>query len=107
MDIIKSFINEYGMTILYAVITTIAGYIGTRCKAIYERYINTKIKKDVANTVVSAVEQIYKDLHGEEKFNQAVIAASEMLTEKGISATELELRMLIEAAVNEFNKSKE
>ena len=39
----------------------------------------------------------------EEKYEKALEAASEMLSEKGISVTELELKMLIEAAVGEFN----
>ena len=34
-------------------------------------------------------------------------AASEMLVEKGITITELEMRMLIEAALAEFNKAFE
>jgi hypothetical protein len=36
---------------------------------------------------------------------QALLAASEMLAEKGITITELEMRVLIEAAVAEFNQA--
>ena len=97
------FINTYGTTILYAIITTIAGYIGIAVKKIYQKYVDDKIKKDVAKTVVQAVEQIYKDLHGEDKLNMALQNASEMLELKGIIITELELLMLLEAAVSEFN----
>lgn len=88
-----------------AAITALAGYVGVALKDIFEKHINTKIKKDVARTVVKAVEQLYKDLHGEEKYNKAVEAMSEMLAEKGIAIGELEIRMLIESAVNEFNNS--
>ncbi len=52
---------------------------------------------------MQAVEQLYKDLHGEEKYNKAVEALIEMLGEKGIAISELEIKMLIEAAVVEFN----
>lgn len=97
------FINEYGTTIMYAIITTIAGYIGIVVKNLYQRYINDQTKRDVVKTVVRGVEQIYKDLHGEDKFNKALESASEMLALKGVNVTELELRMLIEAAVSEFN----
>lgn len=55
-------------------------------------------------TCVRAVEQIYTDLHGEEKLNKCIEAASAMLGEKNIVITDIEIRMLIEAAVNEFNK---
>lgn len=86
-------------------ITAIASYLGVTLKKLFEKHVNTKIKKDVARTVVKAVEQLYKDLHGEEKYNKAVEALSEMLAEKGIAVGELEIRMLIESAVNEFTSS--
>ena len=105
MEFIKLFISEYGTTILYAVLTALAGYIGIVAKRLYTKYVNDKTKQAVAKTVVQAVEQIYKDLHGEEKLNKALEAASEMLAEKGITITDLEMRMLIEAALAEFNKA--
>ena len=99
------FIDAYGMEILMAIVTALGGYIGIAVKRLYEKYINTKEKESVVKTVVQGVEQMYKDLHGEDKLNQALTAASEMLTGKGISFTEFELRMLIEAAVGEFNEA--
>lgn len=107
MEFIKLFISEYGTTILYAVLTALAGYIGIFAKKLYTKYVNDKTKQAVAKTVVQAVEQIYKDLHGEEKLNKALEAASEMLAEKGITITDLEMRMLIEAALAEFNRAFE
>lgn len=50
-----------------------------------------------------AVEQMYKDLHGDEKLQKALEAASDMLLTKGITISDIELRLLIEAAVAEFN----
>ena len=105
MEFLKEFINQYGMQIIYAVLTAIAGAIGIMCKNIYKRISEDKTKKTVAKTVVQAVEQLYKDLHGEEKYNKAVEALIEMLGEKGITISELEIKMLIEAAVGEFNNS--
>lgn len=97
------FINEYGLQIMYTIVTAIAGWIGIVIKNLATKYINDKTKKEVARNAVKFVEQVYKDLHGEEKLTEALTAASEMLAEKGISASELELRVLIEAAVAEFN----
>ncbi len=97
------FISEYGTTILYAILTTIAGYVGIVVKNIYQKYVNDQTKKNVVETVVKGIEQIYKDLHGVEKLDKALEAASEMLLEKGITITEFELKMLIEASVAEFN----
>lgn len=99
------FINQYGMEILYAIITAIAGYIGIVVKNLCTKYINDKTKAAVAKTAVQYVEQVCRDLHGEEKLNEALSAASEMLAEKGIIVSDLEMRVLIEAAVAEFNNA--
>lgn len=105
MEFVKMFLSEYGTAIAYMIICGVFTYLGVKAKGLADKYLDTKIKKDVARTVVQAVEQIYRDLHGEEKLNQALISAAEMLEQKGIMVTDLELRMLIEAAVGEFNKN--
>ena len=99
------FIYTYGLQILYAIITAIAGYIGIVLKNLVTKYLNDKTKKAVAKSAVQFVEQVYKDIHGEEKLAEALVAASEMLAEKGITITALELRVLVEAAVAEFNEA--
>lgn len=103
-NIINEFVASYGTTILYTILTAIAGYVGIAVKNLYAKYVDNKTKKDVVKTCVRAVEQIYTDLHGEEKLNKCIEAASAMLGEKNIIITDIEIRMLIEAAVNEFNK---
>lgn len=97
------FINDYGTAILYTIVTAVFGYLGLVVKNLVAKYLDDKTKRDVAKTVVKAVEQIYKDLNGEEKLDRALAAAAEMLASKGITVTDLELRMLVEAAVGEFN----
>ena len=99
------FINQYGMQLLYALVTAVFGAIGILVKNLYEKYVNTKVKREIAKTAVRGVEQIYKDLHGDEKLDAALEAAAQMLQSHGIAVTDLELRMLIEAAVNEMNKA--
>ena len=99
------FINQYGMQIMDAIITAIAGYIGIVVKNLVTKYLNDKTKREVAKDAVKFVEQVYKDLHGEEKLDAALAAASEMLAEKGIAVSDLEMRVLIEAAVAEFNET--
>ena len=97
------FVNQYGTSILYTVLTAIFGYVGIAAKNLYTKYINDKTKQAVVKTVVQGVEQMYKDLRGDEKLDKALEAASEMLEEKGIAISGFELRMLIEAALAEFN----
>ena len=95
----NEFISAYGLPIIGSIVTAVLGWVGVQIKALYERYINTKEKQAVCRTVVAAVDQIYKDLGGEEKLNKAIEAASDMLNARGIACTELELRMLLESAV--------
>lgn len=103
MKIILDFISAYGVEIMYAIITFIAGWLGTVLKNLATKWLNDKTKRDVVKTCVKAVEQIYTDLHGEDKLNKCIESVTLMLGEKGISVTDIEVRMLIEAAVNEFN----
>ena len=99
------FINAYGIQLMYMAITAIAGYVGIVVKNLVTKYINDKTKEAVAKNAVKFVEQVYKDLHGKEKLDEALKAASEMLAEKGITVSHLELRVLVEAAVAEFNNA--
>lgn len=101
-----STIQPYLLEVIVAVLTGIATYLGTRIKKVYEEKVNTETKEKVVSTVVNAIEQLYKDLKGEEKLNKCIENATEMLNEKGITVTELELRMLIESIVNSFNQTK-
>ena len=95
----NEFISAYGLPIIGSIITAVLGWVGMQIKALYERYVDTKEKQAVCRTVVAAVDQIYKDLGGEEKLDKAIEAASDMLNARGITCTELELRMLLESAV--------
>lgn len=100
----NEFLSTYGMEILGTVLTALAGYLGVVITNLCQKYLNDKTKQDVAKTCVKAVEQIYKDLHGEEKFNKALECISDMLAEKGIAVSDIEMKMLIESAVAEFNE---
>lgn len=102
-NLFLNFINQYGVAILYALLTALAGLLARGVKKVYEKYVNDATKRKVAKTVVLAIEQIYKDLNGPEKFDMALQSMTEILAEKGIHITILEARMLIEAAVGEFN----
>lgn len=99
----ETILTEYLMEIVTALLSLFFTWLGVTLKGLYTKHVNTQIKKDVVNTVVEAVEQIYKDLHGEEKLDKAFEAASEMLEAQKIPVTALELKMLIEAAVGSFN----
>lgn len=97
------FVNTYGLEIIGTILTALAGVVAAVATKLANKYINTKVKREIARTVVQGVEQLYKDLHGEEKLAKALDAAADMLQQAGITVTDLELRMLLEAAVGEFN----
>ena len=108
---IINFLNEYG--ILSMVITAVVGAVGTALglffKRLYTNTIGDKIKldtvKEIAKIVVKFVEQVYKDIHGEEKMDEALKAFAEMLNNKGITISELEMRVYLESALAEFNEA--
>ena len=97
------FINQYGMQILYMFVTAIAGYVGIVLKNLCAKYLDDQTKRAVAESAVQFVEQVYKDMHGDDKLNAAMSAASDMLAEKGIMISDLELRVLLEAALAKLN----
>lgn len=105
MENVINFLNEYG--ILSAVITAVASALGVLAKKIWDKVVGDKIKdetkKDLAETVVKYVEQVYADIHGEEKLDKALEAFSDMLSQKGIAISELEMRVYLESALAKFN----
>ena len=96
--------NNSGMilSILGTILTAIGGYVGK----IYKKYINDKQKEQILEDTVRYVEQITKDISisSENKLSKAKTKASEWLNSKGIKYSETELEVLIESAVNGFNK---
>jgi uncharacterized membrane-anchored protein YjiN (DUF445 family) len=100
----ETFINEYGTTLIYTVVTAILGFVGIAIKTLLERFVNDKRKQKIVETCVKAAEQIYKELKGKEKLEKVKENIVAMLNEKGLTISELEMDMLIEAAVAEMNK---
>lgn len=103
MNYIKEFFQNYGFTIVYTVLTAVASFIGLKIKAIYQNKVNEGIKKDVVETCVKAVEQLYSDMNGSKKLEKAKESIVAMLNDKDINVSEIELDMLIESVVAEFN----
>lgn len=111
MEAVINFLNEYG--ILSMIITAVVGAAGTAIglgvKWLYNKLIGDKVKdetkKEIAGLVVKYTEQVWTDLHGKEKLEKALEAFSEMLAEKGITISELEMRVYLEAALAGFNNA--
>ena len=80
-------------------LTIVFTYIGNKLKSAYQQKANNETSKQVVQDVVQFVQQVYKDLNGEEKLQKAIEQASTILNQKGIVLTEAEIYMLIESAV--------
>ena len=93
----------YLLPVIGAALVSLAGFFGAQLKALYQKYVNDRTKEAVARTCVKAVEQLYHDLGGPEKLKKAQEGIRQMLEEKGIPISELEMEMLIESVVSEFN----
>ena len=100
---IDYFIYTYGPTLAITILCAIFGTMGHVAKKIYVNHVNDDTKRSVARVVVQFVEQAWQALHGEEKLNKALETAEALLKKKGIAFDAEEMKVLIEAAVAEFN----
>ena len=98
-EIFTQIVTEYLPIVLTALCTCIVGAI----KSQYTKYINDSTKKNVAATTVKYVEQLYTDLHGNEKLKKAKESMILLLEEKGIRISDIEMIILLESAVKDMN----
>lgn len=97
-------INMYGVQIIGGLLVVLFGIFGMVAKRIAEKVLDTPVKQQLAKLVVQFVEQTYKHLHGADKLNAALATLADLLAQKKIKATAAEMKVLIEAAVAEFNE---
>lgn len=97
--------KQYIMQIVVTLMLVLAGWLGVQVKNLYKKYVTNEVKQAVCRTCVRFVEQVYTDLHGREKLRKAMERATQILATYDIHITEDELEAMLEAAVNEFNKS--
>ena len=97
-------INTYLPRILEVALIALFGCLGMAVRNLAEKYLDTDTKKEVARTVVSFVEQVYQDIHGEEKLHKAMEQAAMLLSQKGLDFDQNEMWVMLEAAVNEMNQ---
>lgn len=95
---------EYGTNIIYTAAVAILGFFGMMIKGIIERFVNDKRKEKIVETCVKAAEQLYTELKGNAKFQKVKDNILAMLGEQGLTITEMEMDMMIEASVAEMNK---
>lgn len=106
MEIVNSLIHTL-MPYVITIVGALAGYVAVSIKNKLDEKLNTDTKRTIAKQTVQYVQQVYQTLNGPEKLDKAINTFVELLNEKGIKATEVETRVLIESAVKSFKDSWE
>jgi hypothetical protein len=97
IDILTPYIED--------IIITLLGVLGVFLGKIAHKYLNTNTKIKIADVVVHATEQLYKDLNGKDKFDKAVSMFVDELGKKGLKLDPDHVKLFIESAVNKMNQS--
>lgn len=95
-------LQEAVMQLAVVVITGLVSVLTAKVTAYFrEKGLLAKLdaKKKSVDIAVNAVEQIYYEEEGPERYKQARTRAIDLLNKQGITITEQELDTLIEAAV--------
>ncbi len=105
MNFVKEFFSSYGSSLLnsiYICLMACCSYIGLKIKTSVEKYEKDRIKKRIVEDSVKYVEQVYAKLSSKEKYKRAEENILILFKENNIVVTNLELKVLIESACNEF-----
>ncbi len=102
---LEEILYYYGNQILSAIMCALFGLIGYAINRAFTNWANSDEKRAVARDAAKFVEQVWKNIHGEDKLYKALEAAETMLAKKNIKFDADEMKILIEAAVCEFNKA--
>ena len=102
-EILHEYLLPSAWTALITLVSAVFAFIGAQLKKKYQEKIDTEEKRHAVETCVNAAEMVYKDLKGDEKLAKVKENIVEWLNLKGISISEIELDMMIEAAVTNLN----
>lgn len=98
----NEFIAPNIVEVIFTLLTAAATALGAWIGMMYKDKLKDETKRKIVKTACKAVKQIYKDLSGAEKYEKAVEAIVAMLNEKGITITDIEIKMLIEEVCADF-----
>lgn len=100
VDLAHSFLSLVIPVIAVMTVEALRRYIGLQRAAQINEAIITKEK--LALTAVRFVEQAYKDLQGDHKYNLAAAWLAEQVNQHGFSISHAEIKGLIEAALRQL-----
>ena len=102
MEWFLDLLTEMIFAAMGVVVTAVAAKLGEALASFLKEKGQNECIRNVAETCVSAVQMMYRDLGGEEKLSRAMEMASSVLEEKGISLSEDRIRISLESALASF-----
>lgn len=102
---IETIVTTYLIPALITALTGFIAWLGTKIKTIYEEKIKNEAVKQIVEDVVKYVERTLKSENNQKKYNQALELAAEWITSKGYNISAIELKLMIESAVNNLPKT--
>lgn len=105
METVNNIINGVLIPLLSTILLGVAGWLGVKLKQQLDAKEKNKTILTIVRICVSAVEQIYKDLHGEQKLQKCTEMITDMLSARGIEVSATDIRILIESVLAEFNNA--
>lgn len=107
METVNNIINGVLIPLLSTILLGVAGWLGVKLKQHLDEKEKNKTILQVVAICVSAVEQIYKELHGPDKLQKCIEMVTDMLSTRGIEISATDIRILIESVLAEFNNAFE
>lgn len=98
-NMLIDFTKEYGLNIVHSIAMGVLSYIAFDIKKIYKKYIIDKTKKEVVKMVCRYINEVYSNVTSEEKLNIALSSTKEILKDKGITISDLELKVLLHNSI--------
>ena len=102
---IETIVTTYLIPALITALTGFIAWIGNKIKGIYEEKVKNETVKQIIEDVVKYVERTLKNESNQKKYNQAVELAAEWISSKGYEISAIELKLMIESAVNNLEKT--
>lgn len=106
-NILIEFTKEYGLDIVHSIVMGVFSYIALDIKKEYKKYVQDKTKKEVVDRVCNYVNEVYPNTSGKDKLNIAITSSKEILKEKGITISDLELKVLLHNSIQVTNNELE
>lgn len=106
-NILIDFTKDYGPTMIHSIVMGIFSYAVLDIKKIYKEHIEDKTKKEIIEKVCIYVDEIYPEIDAEDKLKIAISNSKEMLKEKKISISDLELEVLLHNSIYTKNNKLE